>query len=165
MSRTQSRRCVAALAGALSVVALLAGTATNGETVYKYRMPDGRVIYSDKPVPGGHLEAELQPPPAEPGVASPPSPQPSDVDKRIAARRDALERARRELDAANAQLAEAQRRLEAGREPLPEEFKGARVGTRLGEEYERRQAANERAVAQAKARVKHAEEELNRVRY
>jgi hypothetical protein len=144
---------------------MLACAPAHGETVFKYRMPDGRVIYSDKPVPGGHLEAELQPPP-EPGVASPPSPQPSDVDERIAARRDALERARRELDGANADLARAQSRLEAGRQPLPEEYKGiAGGGSRLGEEYEQRQAANERAVTQAKARVKRAEEELNRVRY
>jgi hypothetical protein len=154
------------LAGALSVVTVLACAPAGGETVYKYRMPDGRVIYSDKPVPGGRLEGELPPPPQpEPSVAPEPSPHPSDVDKRIAMRRDALERARRELDAANAALAEAQRRLEAGREPLPEEFKGARVGTRLGEEYEQRQAANERAVAEAKARVNRAEDELNRVRY
>jgi hypothetical protein len=145
----------------------LACALAHGETVYKYRMPDGRVIYSDKPVPGGRLEAELQPPPQpEPSLAPEPSHEPSDVDKRIAARRDALERARRELDAANAALAEAQRRLDAGRAPLPEEFKPLEEGgTRLGEEYERRQAANERAVVEAKARVERAADELNRVRY
>jgi hypothetical protein len=164
---TYPRQFRVLLGGVLSVVALFACVSARGETVYKYRMPDGRVIYSDKPVPGGELESELQPPPQpEPSVAPEPSSQPSDVDKRIAARRDALERARRELDAANAALAEAQRRLEAGREPLPEEFTAlATRGTRLSEKYERRQAANERAVAQAKTRVKRAEEELNRVRY
>jgi hypothetical protein len=135
-----------------------------GEAIYKYRMPDGRLIYSDKPVPGGELEGELQPPP-QPASSAAPAPTPSDVDKRIAARRDALERARRELDAANAAHAEAQHRLDVGREPLPGEYQGTRAGTRLSEAYERRQAANERAVATAMARVKRAEEELNRVRY
>lgn len=155
------------LAGALSAAAALGCAPAGAETVYKYRMPDGRVIYSDKPVPGGRLEREVQPqPPIGPAIAPAPSAQPGNVDKRIAARRDALERATRELEAANAALAEAQRHLEVGREPFPEEFKGiAGGGSRLSEEYEQRQAANARAVAEAKARVERAEEELNRVRY
>jgi hypothetical protein len=135
--------------------------------MYKYRMPDGRVIYSDKPVPGGRLEREIQPQaPIGAETAPQPSAQSGDVDKRIAARRDALEAVWRELEAANAAYAEAQHRLDTGRAPLPEEIKPIwEVGARVGEEYEYRQAANARAVDEAKARVKRAEQELNRARY
>jgi hypothetical protein len=88
------------------------------------------------------------------------------VDQRIAARREALEAAWRELQVANAALAEAQHRLDSGRAPLPEEIKPIwKVGARVGEEYEYRQAANARTVDEAKARVKRAEQELNRARY
>lgn len=167
MASTKPRRRYAVLASTLGAMASLACPLADAERVYKYRMPDGKVVYSDEPVPGGRLEAEMEPPP-QPGPSAAPAPrsEPSDVDKRIAARRDALERARRELDAANAALAEAQRRLDAGREPLPQEFKSlAGGGTRVSEEYERRQAANERAVAEAKARARRAADEVNRLRY
>jgi hypothetical protein len=167
MRRIRPKGRSVVLACTLSAVGALACALAYAEPVYKYRMPDGRVIYSDKPVSGGRLEREVQPqPPVGPEISPPPSAQPADVDKRIAARREALEAAWRELEVANAALAEAQKRLDSGRAPLPEEIKPIwKVGARVGEEYEHRQAVNTRAVDEAKARVKRAEQELNRVRY
>lgn len=167
MPTTRTRSSRVAFACTLTTVLMLACALAKAETVYKYRMPNGSVIYSDRPVLGGRLEGELEPPPRPAAGAAPaPRPEPSEAEKRIAARLEALEQARRELDAANAALARAQRRLEAGREPLPHEFQGmAGGGMRLSEGYETRQVANERAVARAQARVDRAVEEVNRLRY
>jgi hypothetical protein len=169
MLRSNLEKASRLLLVTLSAMALLASLSAEGQRVFKYVMPDGSIVYSDKAIPGGRLEGEIAPPPApatEPRAASVPNLQGSEVDKRIAARRAALERAISELDAANAALAEAQHRLEAERAPLPEELRG-RVGgpMGLGEQYESRQASNERAVAEARARVERAQAQLNAARY
>lgn len=58
-----------------------------------------------------------------------------------------------ELHAANAALAEANTQLELGKEPLPGERTGNANGTsRLNDAYWARQAENEAAVKEAKAR-------------
>src|SRR5262245_19890849 len=124
MKKTWLRRRHVALACALSTAGAFAFAVAAADAVLKYLMPDGREISSDKPVPGGRLEGAVQPQPIiGTEVAPASSAQPKDVDKRITARREAFEAARRELDAANAALAEAQQRLDIGREPLPGEYK------------------------------------------
>lgn len=150
---------------ALPLVLLAAVLPVAAQTMYRSTMPDGRVVLSDRPMPGARKVQEIEPPrgnvaPGQlPGVPSPAGP---------AARPD-LREARA---AAEAELREAQRAFDAAREakdkgiePLPGERLGlAGGGSRLSDEYWRRQKALEDAVAAAEARLQAARERLNALR-
>ncbi len=147
------------------VLAALAGVAV--AQTYRYVYPDGRVIYSDKPVPGARLEGEVAPPPpsgaapAAPreGAPKPPGDDPAAARLRVRAEADA------EVRQAEQALAEARARLESGKEPLPGERTGtAGGGSRLNEAYDARQGENEKAVADAQARLDRAVAERNATR-
>ena len=139
------------------IVAGLALAATvMAQTVYRYVTPDGRVIYSDTPVPGARRESTLAPPP--PASTVPPASAPPEA--RQAREKAADDRATKaaavegEVRAAARALEEAKAKLAAGRDALPGERTGtARGGSRLNEEYEARQQALQKAVADAQARL------------
>lgn len=143
----------------LIVLALAAASAADAQKIGRYVFPDGRVVYSDQPVPGAKLANEVAPPP--PPSASPP---PSREGKAAApGAASGAERARRleqtdaEVRAATDALERARAQLQAGTEPLPGERTGtAGGGSRLNEAYDARQAANQRAVADAEARLQRA---------
>jgi len=143
----------------LIVLALAAANAVDAQKIGRYVFPDGRVVYSDQPVPGAKLVNEVAPPP--PPSASPP---PSRESKAAAPGADSgAERARRleqtdaEVRAATEALERARAQLQAGVEPFPGERTGtAGGGSRLNEAYDARQAANQRAVADAEARLQRA---------
>ena len=137
-----------------AALGLCLGATAYAQTLKKYVMPDGRVVYSDQPVPGGKLVGEIAPPPP--------------VDP--AARAKAEEAARRDRDAAKssnagieqrsaqqktvqqlqAELDAAKRNLEQGVEPLPGERTGTAGGaSRLNDEYWARQQANKKIVEAA----------------
>jgi hypothetical protein len=137
----------------LAGLAALAATAF-AQKAYRYVYPDGRVIYSDKPVPGARLEGEIAAP-------APPT-APASADGSAAPRQGAedptrqrrLAEADKEMRAAEEALAQARLQLTAGLEPLPGERTGtASGGSRLNEAYEARQRQNEKAVADAQARL------------
>jgi len=48
----------------IAAVALVCATAAPAQTIYKYRTPDGRTVYSDRPVAGATLEEEFERAPA-----------------------------------------------------------------------------------------------------
>jgi hypothetical protein len=152
------------------LAAALAPGATLAQKVMKYVMPDGRVVYSDTPVPGGRLQSELAPPPPADPAGAPPAepvqPAPTGAPRQpLADRTQLLNQATAELSAANAALAAAQQQLANGKEPLPGERTGTASGaSRLNDAYWARQAANEAAVAQARQRLAQAQAELNRLR-
>jgi hypothetical protein len=102
----------------LLAMALLAATAA-GETVYKYRQSDGRMVYSNRPLQGAELvesfEYRFTAPPAAPGEAAEPLP---DAEQRIREYLAALDRAWREVQDAEQALAEAEARLSAGVEKI-----------------------------------------------
>jgi Domain of unknown function (DUF4124) len=141
----------------LLLFALLAPAAA--QTVYRYVTPDGRTIFSDQPVPGAKLQGTVTPP-------APPSGPSGAVEGRKPAAPDApaadnraqrLRAATQEVEAATQALAQARARLDTGKEPLPGERTGtAGGGSRLNEDYDARQAANQRAVADAEARLQRA---------
>jgi hypothetical protein len=143
----------------LIVLALAAAGAVDAQKIGRYAFPDGRVVYSDQPVPGAKLVNEVAPPP--PPSASPPPPREG---KAAAPGADSgAERARRleqtdaEVRAATEALERARAQLQSGIEPLPGERTGtAGGGSRLNEAYDARQAANQRAVADAEARLQRA---------
>ena len=143
----------------LVVLALAAANAVDAQTIGRYVFPDGRVVYSDQPVPGAKLVNELAPPP--PASPSPPPPRES---KAAAPGADpGAERVRRlnqadqEVRAATEALERARTQLQTGVEPFPGERTGtAGGGSRLNEAYDARQAANQRAVADAEERLQRA---------
>lgn len=132
----------------LSVVALTA-VAQTSPPVYRSTMPDGRIIYGDKPAPGAAKSEQVQLPPLNtiPPVeaggeqAAPPAPQPTDeADAEIANAQQALQQAKAALD--------------AGREPLPGERIGkVGGGTRLTDDYFQRVQGLEDAVTAAQQRL------------
>ncbi len=141
----------------IALLAALAGVAF-AET-YRYVYPDGRVVYSDKPVPGARLQGEVAPPP--PPGAAPPAPQkgapkPPGEDP-VAARLRLRAEADEQVRQAEQALAQARAQLASGVEPLPGERTGtASGGSRLNEAYDARQRANGQAVAAAQARLERA---------
>jgi hypothetical protein len=154
------------------LAAALAGTAAvaHAQRVFKYVMPNGQVVYSDKPVPGGRLVDEIAPPPpADPAAAQQRQDNVQDrrdaLRERLADRESQFQRASADLNEARTRLAAAERQLTDGKEPLPGERTGnVGGGSRLNEAYWQRQAANEAAVAQARADVRQAEATLNQLR-
>jgi hypothetical protein len=165
------RSLLAAVAVAAMVV--LAAPA-EAQRAFKYVFPDGRVVYSDKPVPGAKLEGEVQapPPPAfqtvPPSAVKPAAPgaaKDGSREETAAARQKRFADADAEVRAATSALEQARAQLETGKEPLPGERTGtAGGGSRLNEAYEARQQANERAVAEAQERLQRAVGERNALR-
>jgi hypothetical protein len=163
-----------ALIRPLVVVAAIAGlgawSPAQSQSIYKYVHPDGRVVYSDKPVPGARLEEELLPPP-------PPDPAAAEaararggkdaaaLEKAADKRAQSLDEAWEDLRRWTARLERARADLEAGREPR----EGERLGTvsgrsRLSGAYWSRQQANQAAVREAEARVRRAQDAINALR-
>lgn len=132
----------------LLIAFALAAAAAHAQGVFRSTMPDGRIIYGDKPAPGAKesKEVTLQPnialPPA-PQAAPAPSPQQKDFDKADAD----VKKAQQELDRARAALA-------AGGEPQEGERIGTKSGaSRLNDSYNQRIKSLEDAVVAAQARL------------
>jgi hypothetical protein len=141
------------------VLALAAAHAADAQKIGRYVFPDGRVVYSDLPVPGAKLVNEVAPPP--PPSASPPAPRESKAAAPKAdpgaARVQRLDQADAEVRTATEALERARAQLQDGIEPFPGERTGtASGGSRLNEAYDARQTANQRAVADAEARLQRA---------
>ena len=143
----------------LVALSLSAANAADAQKIGRYVFPDGRVVYSDQPVPGAKLVNEVAPPPP---ASSPPSP-PRETKAAApgaesgAARTQRLDQADAEVRAATEALERARAQLQAGTEPLPGERTGtAGGGSRLNEAYDTRQATNQRAVADAEERLRRA---------
>ncbi len=148
MSAASGLACLAA-----SILLIATGVA-GAQAIKKYVTPDGRVIYSDVPIPDAREVGRVGPaPPVDPEAR-----RQAEEAARASAER-AQEATQRSQDAgarqerirqAEQRLEEAKAALASGKEPLP----GERIGTaggasRLTEAYFKRQAANERAVENA----------------
>lgn len=147
---------------ALALVALALGLAVApavAQKMQKYVTPDGKTVYSDRPIPGARLVDEIAPPPpVDPKAAAAAQARARENAERsrasAATREESAKSDEKQEDAAAA-LARAKENLEKGKEPLP----GERIGTaggksRLTDEYWARQRANEQAVKNAEARLK-----------
>jgi hypothetical protein len=156
----------------MRVAALLAGLCAAtavAQSAYRFVTPDGRVIYSDQPVPGARLEATIPAPapasPAAPGAAQTLSPSQQALLKSADERIRRLNELTVEIQNAERDLAAANAALQAGVEPR----EGERIGTfagraRLNDEHWARQDYNQQAVANAQARLKRAVQERNALR-
>lgn len=148
-----------------SVVLGLAALPALGEHVYKYRMPDGTILYTDSQsgFTDQYVKGKLE------ETLTEPSPAPADVEKAMRARRESRERNASDartaqgsgVDAAYALMGEARQALQnaeatlqAGLEPLPGERLGNVDGhTRLSPAYWARIRGLRLAVENARDRV------------
>jgi len=128
----------------------LAATAAQGQAVFRSVMPDGSIVYGDKPAPGAKETKEVSLPP--PNIAKPPPAQPSAP--ATTPRQAAPESADDQVRNAERELQKAKAALEAGREPQP----GERIGTaggasRLTDAYFERIKSLENAIAGAQKKL------------
>lgn len=156
----------------LLLAGLTVAVAAAAQTVYRYVYPDGRVVYSDAPVPGARLQGTLappapttSPPTGAAGQARPESGPRPGPDQAGDNRAGTLAAANEEVRAAAAALDNAKARLASGQEPLPGERTGtAGGGSRLNEDYWVRQQELQKAVDAAQAQLDRAVAQRNALR-
>jgi hypothetical protein len=155
--------------------ALLCAGAAAQDKIYKVRLPDGRILFTDRPPKGAVIISEREVPPASPETggrptqdeAGPPSParQAANADARLRERAAEVERAFAAVQDAERELAQARQALDQGRAPQAGEMistAGGRV--HYGPAYKERLAGLERTVAAAEQKLAAARENLNAVR-
>ena len=136
----------------LCLSALLSAHAA-AQTLYKSVMPDGRVVYGDKPVPGADKVEESKLDTSSKGLGGA-TPRETEALKELEKSRGKREEAGAKLQAAEEALRQAEAARAAGKEPLP----GERIGTaggasRLNDAYEARQKKLNDAVQNAQRNV------------
>src|SRR5690348_11212075 len=143
------------------------------QTLYKSTMPDGKVVYGDKPAPGAVKSEEQKPDTGKLGTTPSATPRESKALKQMEADRKQREAADERIRAAEKAVSDAEAALEQGKEPLP----GERIGTagagtnrkggpggggtvggdsRLTDAYWERQKKLEKAVETARAELQKA---------
>ena len=132
----------------LLIALALAATTAQGQAVFRSVMPDGSIVYGDKPAPGAKEAREVSLPP--PNISKPPPAPPKQSAPATIPGKPAADSAVDPVKSAELELQKAKAALEAGREPRP----GERVGTaggssRLTEGYSERIKSLETAVASA----------------
>ena len=133
---------------------LAAASGAQAQVVYKSTMPDGKVIYTEKPVPGATRVDTIEPPPAKTGMSSLTPEEKARADEFAKKRAAAAATKGNDLDDARRQLKQAEAAREAGKEPLPGERIGtAGGGSRLTDAYQQRQKTLDDAVNAAKKRL------------
>ena len=144
---------------AVATVVMLTGAAAHASEVYKYRMPDGRILYTTQVSTTGKL-LEVLPEPA-------PGPRVIEAERLAKLKREqdqannATAKRLATLDAVEAEIKAALRALEAAKEaneqrvePLPGERLGITKGkSRLTEGYWERQRELRQAVEAARQRL------------
>jgi hypothetical protein len=141
---------------AIAVLALLlAASPARSQPVYKSIMPDGKVVYGEKPVTGAKKVEKMDPPPAQTGTTTI-TPQEKARAQQSAnpAFRAAPASPDRARDDARKALQDAEAARETGKEPLPGERLGLKGGgSRLTDDYNTRQKSLDDAVEAARKRV------------
>ncbi len=124
------------------------------ETLYKSTMPDGRVIYGDKPAPGAVKSEEQKIDTSAKGIAPPQAKGDAGATKKPAGKASAKEE---RIQAAEKALKDAEAALAAGKDPTAGDRQGTVSGAqRLTDEYWARQKRLEEAVTQARANLEKA---------
>jgi hypothetical protein len=131
----------------------LVGTGARAQPIYKSTMPDGKVVYGQKPNPGAERVDEIAPPPTQTGTATVTAQEKLRLEQQTKARTQSAG-AQNELENARRQLELAESGREGAKEPLPGERVGlAGGGSRLSEAYHQRQKSLDAALAVARKRV------------
>jgi len=138
--------------GYILILSVVACSAVHAQAVFRSVMPDGKIIYGDKPAPGAQEAKQVNLPPAN-SSASPPSQTLTPISPNAAAApgmphpKDSVATARQNLEA-------AKKALDAGRDPQ----EGERIGTKRGasrttEQYAERVKSLEDAVSSAQRQL------------
>jgi hypothetical protein len=140
------------------LVAALCPQLVVAQVNYKSTMPDGKVIYGDKPAPGA-IKVDKMKPPSTKGVTAS-TPKEAKALKDMEAARAGRESSGQDLKAAEEALRRAEAAQAAGKEPK----EGDRIGTvggaqRFTDSYWERQKALERDVVTARANYERARQE------
>lgn len=155
--------------GIVALALAIASTSAAAETVYKYERPDGKVVYSDSPVPGAKLIGQFElvpaPAPAQSRRGEPP-PRPAATGDATDRRALALDAADARIKAADQALKDTQERQRQALEPLPGERLGNVGGgtSRLTEEYFARQRSVAAEVEAARIELEEAYRARNEAR-
>ena len=139
------------------LAAALAAQPAPGQVLYKSTMPDGKVIFGDKPAPGAAKVESLKPDTSKQGI-EPPSARAKDTLQKLESERKGQESQADRIAAAQKALAAAETARAAGQEPL----EGERIGTaggasRLTDAYWQRQRTLDETVAKAKRDLENAQ--------
>ena len=142
-------------------LALGAPGAAAQQSIVKSIMPDGKVIYAEKPVPGAARVETIEAPPPKTGVTG------LTAQEKLRAEEQSRQRAKaaaaaasgqKSVDEARNQLQAAEAAREKGKEPLPDERTAiAGGGSRLSDAYFARQKSLEEAVEAARKKVAEAQ--------
>jgi hypothetical protein len=145
-------------------------------TLYRQVLPDGRVVYSDKPVKGAKLDDTLTVDPESNGKSwksesgkrpTLPSRAERTAVQRVPSipllnKRKTFDQAEADVIKAEMLLEDAKKQQQAGVEPLPGERTGnVGGGSRLNERYEARQKVLASEVAEAEAMLQRSRNERN----
>ncbi len=126
----------------------LAAPAAHAQAVFRSVMPDGKIVYGDKPAPGAKESKQVSLPPPNISAPTPPG------SPAAAPRQQAADAADAQVKAAQQELQAAKAALEAGGEPQEGERIGiAGGGTRLTDAYFQRIKSLEAAVAAAQKKL------------
>lgn len=137
------------MAIAASFCALLFQPAA-AQTLYKSTMPDGRVLYGDKPAPGAAKVQEIQPDTSKGGLGGSTAGQQRTLQDLETARQQ-REASQNKVRQAEEALRNAEAARDAGKEPRESERLGTAGGTsRLTDSYAERQRGLEQAVERAR---------------
>ena len=119
------------------------------QTLYKSVMPDGSVVYGDKPAPGAAKVEEPKIDTSTKGIGAT-TPREAEALKELEKSRGKREATGAKLQAAEEALRQAEAARAAGKEPLPDERVGTAGGaSRLNDAYYARQNKLNEAVQNA----------------
>ena len=144
-----------AVSGCWLIAALLLAPAA-GQVLYKSTMPDGRIVYGDKPADGAAKVEETRPDIKKGGIGGT-TQREKDTLKELERARQQREGGQESVQSAEQALKQAEAARAAGKEPLP----GERVGTaggasRLAESYYDRQRKLDEDVEKARRELEKA---------
>lgn len=157
---------------ALLAAVLCAGAAAQ-EKIYKVRLPDGRILFTDRPPPGAKILTEREVPtppeastrPDQGETITPLQKQAGEAESRLRARADDIDRAFAAVQAAERELAAARQALEQGRAPEAGEMVStARGRVHYGPAYRDRVLELEKAVAAAEQKLAKARDDFDALR-
>ena len=123
------------------------------QVLYKSTMPDGSIVYGDKPAPDAVKVEETRPDISKRGIGGT-TPREKDVLREMEKARAQREAGQDKVQAAEQALRSAEAARAAGKEPL----EGERIGTaggasRLSEAYDERQRRLDEAVVKARSEL------------
>ena len=143
---------------ALILLFMVVCAGVHAQTIYRSVMPDGKIVFGDKPAPGAKESKPVALRPSNistPGPTSGGGPSPQ---------QQVLEGAASNVNAAQQNLDRARAALEAGREPTPEERIGTKSGVRTTDAYDQRLKTLEQDVANAQKQLEDAQVRRNDAR-